>query len=91
MPTINGCAVLLAQMANPGVFEILVIMLTIVDDWQSGCVLGASVSTTKPIDRPRLTVVQKNRRAVHVLATDDDKGICAPLRWILEAEGYAIP
>jgi len=65
-------------------------MLTIVDDRRSGYVLVPPCPPRNP-STAHGSLPCKKRRTVQVLTTDDDKGFRAPRRWILEAEGYAIP
>jgi CheY-like chemotaxis protein len=59
MPGMDGWAVLTRLKADPGMAEVPVIMLTIVDEKHLGFTLGASEYLTKPIDRQRLTEVVK--------------------------------
>jgi CheY-like chemotaxis protein len=91
LPGMDGWAVLSALKADPGVADIPVIMLTIVDDRNLGYALGASDYLTKPIDRERLvTVLRQHRRDRPVLVVDDDAGLRQLLRRMLEPEGYAV-
>ncbi|MCQ3976180.1 MAG: hypothetical protein DPW09_22360 [Anaerolineae bacterium] len=60
---LDGWAALAALKADPGLANIPVIMVTIVDDKNKGFALGATDYLTKPIDRERLiTLVNKYRR-----------------------------
>jgi CheY-like chemotaxis protein len=87
----DGWAVLSALKADPGVADIPVVMLTIVDDKNLGYALGASDYLTKPIDRERLVMVLKqHRRDRPVLVVDDDVTLRQLLRRMLEPEGYTV-
>jgi signal transduction histidine kinase/CheY-like chemotaxis protein len=91
MPGMDGWAVLTALKADPDVADIPVVMLTIVDDKNLGYALGAADYLTKPIDRERLVAVLKqHRRDRPVLVVDDDAGVRALLRRMLEPEGYTV-
>ncbi len=91
MPGMDGWAVLTALKADPDVADIPVVMLTIVDDKNLGYALGASDYLSKPIDRERLVAVLKqHRRDCPVLVVDDDAGVRALLRRMLEPEGYTV-
>jgi len=91
MPGMDGWAVLCALMADADLCDIPVIMLTIVDDKQTGYALGASDYLTKPIDRARLlSVLERYRRDLPVLVVDDDASVRQLLRRTLEADGYAV-
>jgi CheY-like chemotaxis protein len=57
MPGMDGWSVLTALKADPGLADIPVIMLTIVDDKNRGYALGASDYMNKPIDRDRLLAI----------------------------------
>ena len=54
MPGIDGWSLLTTLKNSPELAEVPVIMLTIVDDKNLGCALGAADYLTKPIDRNRL-------------------------------------
>jgi GAF domain-containing protein/CheY-like chemotaxis protein/HAMP domain-containing protein len=91
MPGVDGWAVLSALKADPGLADIPVIMLTIVDDRNLGYALGASDYLTKPVDRERLaTVLHRYRRDLPILVIDDDPAFRELVRRILEREGYAV-
>jgi CheY-like chemotaxis protein len=91
MPGMDGWAVLSALKADPGVADIPVVMLTIVDDRNLGYALGAAEYLTKPIDRERLvTVLEKYRRDLPVLVVDDDLEVRQLLGRMLEPEGYTV-
>ncbi|HEY3065549.1 MAG TPA: GAF domain-containing protein [Methylomirabilota bacterium] len=91
MPGMDGWAVLSALKADPGLADIPVVMLTIVDDKNLGYALGAADYLTKPIDRQRLvTVLRQHRRDRPVLVVDDDAALRQLLRRMLEPEGYTV-
>jgi two-component system sensor histidine kinase/response regulator len=57
MPEMDGWCVLKALKADPGLAEIPVIMVTVVDNEPMGIGLGASNYLIKPVDRDRLAVL----------------------------------
>jgi CheY-like chemotaxis protein len=57
MPELDGWCVLKELKADPGLAEIPVIMVTIVDNEPMGIALGASDYLIKPVDRERLAVL----------------------------------
>jgi CheY-like chemotaxis protein/anti-sigma regulatory factor (Ser/Thr protein kinase) len=91
MPGMDGWAVLAALKADPGVADIPVVMLTIVDDRNLGYALGAADYLTKPIDRERLVaVLKKYRRDLPALVVDDDPVLRELLGRTLNAAGYTV-
>jgi len=94
MPDMDGWAVLSALKADPETVEIPVIMLTIVDDKNTGFALGASDYITKPIDRKRLSGVIKKYcdDSSQVLVVEDDDATREMFCRLVEKEGApAIP
>ena len=59
MPGMDGWAVLQALKSDPELCDIPVIMLTMIDDKNTGYALGATDYLTKPLDRERLAAVLK--------------------------------
>jgi PAS domain S-box-containing protein len=57
MPEVDGWSVLKELKADPGLAEIPVIMVSVVDNLQMGISLGASNFLIKPVDRDRLAVL----------------------------------
>src|SRR5262245_34169803 len=91
MPGLDGWAVLSSLKADPGLADIPVIMLTMLDDRNLGYTLGASDYLTKPLDRERLAVVlRKYRRDLPVLVVDDDEPLRQLMRRVLEREGFQV-
>jgi GAF domain-containing protein/CheY-like chemotaxis protein len=91
MPGLDGWAVLTALKADATTMAIPVVMLTMLDDRGLGFALGATEYLTKPVDRERLlAVLRPERRDLPVLVVDDDPGLRALLRRMLEREGYAV-
>src|SRR5262249_41747648 len=76
MPGPVGWWVLAASGKDPGVADIPVIMITIVDEPRRGIALGAAGYLTKPIDRERLHRLVSRFRAqvppTRVLVVEDD-------------------
>ncbi|MEW6210166.1 MAG: response regulator [Acidobacteriota bacterium] len=74
MPGVDGWAVLAALKADPELADIPVIMLTMIDDRNTGFALGADDYLTKPVDREKITAVLKKYRAegCRVMIVDDD-------------------
>ena len=76
MPQMDGWSVLRQLKEIPGVAEIPVILLSIVDDRPMGHSLGAADYLTKPIDRNRLLSVLENHLSEQVsptiLVVEDD-------------------
>jgi len=94
MPGMDGWAVLSTLKADPDLADIPVIMLTIVDDKNTGFALGASDYLTKPIDRHRLTAVLEKYRCEDlvgsILVVEDDATTREMLRRTLEKEGWVV-
>ena len=94
MPHMDGWAVLTALKAEPGLADIPVIMLTMIDEKNFGYLLGASDYMTKPIDRQRLaTMLHKYRPAqpaCTVLVVEDDSATRRRLRRMLKKQGWAV-
>lgn len=93
MPGMDGWTVLSALKADPDLFSIPVIMVTILDDEAMGYALGASDYVTKPIDRERLSTILDKYRHRHrnsVLLVDDDPQARSILRSMLEVEGWKV-
>ena len=74
MPRMDGWAVLIALKSDPGLSDIPVIIVTILEDRGIALSLGAAEFMTKPVERARLTAIlhQYLRRSGPVLVVDDD-------------------
>ena len=91
MPGMDGWAVLSTLKADPGLADIPVIMLTILDDKNLGYALGAADYLTKPIDREHLAaILNRYRRDLPILVVDDDLALRQLTRRILERQGYTV-
>jgi signal transduction histidine kinase/DNA-binding response OmpR family regulator len=99
MPGMDGWTVLAALKASPELHDTPVIMLTIVDERDTGFLLGAADYVVKPIDNERLAaLVSAHRRdkrpladgEAPILIVEDDASLRALLRRNLQAEGWAV-
>ena len=94
MPEVDGWTVLAALKADPGLADIPVIMLSIVDDKSQGYALGASEFVCKPIDREHLLQVLMKHCGLHFagscLLVDDDSDLRRLVRQEIESEGWAV-
>jgi CheY-like chemotaxis protein len=74
MPRMDGWAVLTALKSDPGLAEIPVIIVTVLEDRGIAVSLGAAEFLTKPVDRPRLaaTLRQHVYGSGVVLVVDDE-------------------
>ena len=94
MPGMDGWAVLSALKNDPELADIPVVMLTIVDDQNTGYALGAAEYLTKPVDRDRLATVLKkyagDGHARFALVVDDEPEAREVLRRLLESHGWSV-
>jgi len=94
MPEMDGWSVLTALKGDPGLADIPVVMVSILDDVRLGVALGASEYLTKPIDRDRLSAVVARYRpaagAGTVLVVEDDPAVREILRRVLERDGWSV-
>jgi signal transduction histidine kinase/CheY-like chemotaxis protein len=92
MPSMDGWAVLTALKNSPELYDVPVIMLTMVDDQQMGFTLGAADYLTKPIDRARLldVLARYRRQDARVLLVEDDAPTRELVRRTLEKEGFVV-
>ena len=65
MPGMDGWSVLGALKSDPGLADIPVVMVTMIDEKRIGYSLGASDYLTKPIDRARLAATLGKYRRSH--------------------------
>jgi CheY-like chemotaxis protein len=92
MPGVDGWTVLAAIKGDPGLADIPVILVTIVDEKHRGYALGAVEYMVKPIDRERLAAVLRAlcTRPGHVFLVDDDGDGRAMMSSSLAAEGWTV-
>lgn len=93
MPGMDGWAVLTALKADPAFVDILVVMLTIVDDKRLGYALGAVDYLTKPLDGERLTTVIRQHWCAPppaALVIEDDLALRELLQRTLTKEGWRV-
>jgi CheY-like chemotaxis protein len=94
MPGMDGWTVLSLLKADPLVYNIPVIMLTMMDDKKRGYALGATNYITKPFDRKHLSKLLKSYGCAHppcpVLLVDDDATTRRMMRIMLEKAGWSV-
>jgi CheY-like chemotaxis protein len=100
LPNMNGWEVLTALKADPELADIPVIVMSIVDDKNTGFRLGATDYLTKPIDYKRLTRLLHQYRPSadaallpfvgQVLVVEDDATTREMFRRMLEKEGWKV-
>jgi signal transduction histidine kinase/DNA-binding response OmpR family regulator len=94
MPEMDGWSVLSELKADPELYDVPVIMVTIVDDPVRGFTLGAADYATKPLDRQRLARILRRYTCpsppCSVLLVEDDLPTRMMTRNILEKEGWTV-
>lgn len=94
MPKMDGWAVLTALKADPKLWDIPVVMLTVTNNAEMGLGLGASEYIAKPIDRRRLSAVLAKYRpannACRVLVIEDDEATRQVLKRSLIKERWTV-
>jgi PAS domain S-box-containing protein len=94
MPDRDGWSVLAELKADPGLRDVPVIMVTMVDDPERGFTLGVAEYATKPVDRQRLSHILKKYTCANppcpVLIVENDSATRAITRGVLEKEGWKV-
>ncbi|MFO1499522.1 MAG: response regulator [Verrucomicrobiota bacterium] len=94
MPGMDGWAVLAALKSDPGLADIPVVMMSMLDNKEMGFSLGASDFLTKPIDWALLHQFLKRHTlpagAKLILAVDDDPSMLELLERQLSASGWEV-
>ena len=94
MPEMDGWSVLRALKADPGLHDIPVIMVSMVEDKSRGYALGAVDYLTKPVDRAALRKTlerYKNTRAVsRAMLVEDDADTRTMMARTLAREGWEV-
>lgn len=99
LPNMNGWEVLSALKADPELADIPVIIMSMVDERNTGFTLGAAEYLTKPIDYQRLTRLLRRFQAesVHslpsqkrILVVEDDTATREMFRRMLEREAWIV-
>jgi signal transduction histidine kinase/DNA-binding response OmpR family regulator len=94
MPDLDGWTVLAALKGDPGLADIPVVFVTILDEKTRGYSLGASDYLVKPVDRERLAQVLRrlcgDPVSGRILVVEDDETTRAVIRHALEGEGWSI-
>lgn len=94
MPERNGWLVLQDLKRNPDTQDIPVIILSIVDEKQTGFSLGAAEYLVKPINKKillhKLKNIEKLTHIKNILIVDSEHDTCELLESVLLAEGYQV-
>lgn len=94
MPNTDGWAVLSTLKADPDLSDIPVIMMTIVDEKNTGYTLGVADYLLKPIERDRLlSILNKYRHPpsdYSILLVEDDANAREMLQRALQSEGWLV-
>ncbi|GJD75993.1 MHYT domain-containing protein [Methylobacterium goesingense] len=92
MPEVDGWTVLATLKADAATRDIPVVMVSFVADAALSASLGAADALPKPVDWGRLKAVltRLGPEAGGVLVVDDDAGMRARLRHVLERDGWAV-
>jgi len=94
LPDVDGWTVLAALKGEPGLAEIPVVIVTIVDEQRRGIALGAAGYLTKPIDRERLIEVVSRLRVSgapgSVLVVEDEEEQRQLVRASLGTRGWTV-
>ena len=94
MPEKDGWDVLRSLKADPRLFAIPVVMLSIIDEKNKGYALGASDYVVKPVNRQQLVSVLEKYRAWdspnRVLVVEDDPDMRRRLHSMLSDEGWEV-
>jgi GAF domain-containing protein/CheY-like chemotaxis protein/HAMP domain-containing protein len=94
MPDLDGWTVLAALKGDPGLADIPVVLVTIVDEKARGFALGATDYMVKPIDRERLASVLRticgDRPVPHILVIEDDEDTRLVIRQTLQRAGWSV-
>src|SRR6516225_7895637 len=94
LPDVDGWTVLAALKGEPGLAEIPVVIVTIVDEQRRGIALGAAGYLTKPIDRERLIEAVSRLQVADapgtVLVVEDDEDQRQLIRESLGARGWTV-
>jgi PAS domain S-box-containing protein len=94
MPGMDGWQVMTHLKSDPETADIPVILLSIVDDRNTGFALGATEYITKPFDRDRLAAVlariSTQRGSRRALVVDDQAENRELLRHALEGDGWTV-
>jgi adenylate cyclase len=94
MPGMDGWAVLRALKADPGLRDIPVIMVTMLEDRSKAYSLGATDYLVKPVDRTQLGKLvaryHSPDRAPKVLLVDDDDAVRDVVSRLMIADGWEV-
>ena len=94
MPGMDGWQVLGQLKADPSLYDIPVVMVTVTEDRNLAYSLGATDYITKPVNRKRLLDVLRRQQCMpagcRILVVDDDRDQRNLLRSVLESKGWQV-
>ena len=94
MPDVDGWTVLRELRQDPELRDVPVVIISMLDDKNTGYALGAANYITKPVDRDQLAAVLRRHRRhdppYPVLVVEDDDNTRAMVRRMLEREGLEV-
>jgi len=93
MPDIDGWTVLAAIKGDPVLADIPVVLMSIVDEKNSGYSLGATDYLIKPVNREKLSNALRKicgAKGQHVLLVEDDESVRKTMQQALERDGWTV-
>jgi CheY-like chemotaxis protein len=94
MPDMDGWSVLRALKADPGLRDVPVVMLTMLDDKTKGYSLGATDYLVKPVDKKQLHAIlsryYKPEKSCSVLLVEDDPSVRDVMKRALDKTGWEV-
>jgi signal transduction histidine kinase/DNA-binding response OmpR family regulator len=94
MPDMDGWSVLRALKADPGLRDVPVVMLTMLDDKTKGYALGATDYLVKPVDKKQLQAILSRyyepEKPCSVLLVEDDPSTRDVMKRALDKTGWEV-
>jgi signal transduction histidine kinase/DNA-binding response OmpR family regulator len=94
MPDMDGWSVLRALKADPGLQDVPVVMLTMLDDKSKGYSLGATDYLVKPVEKGRLLTILSRyyqpEKSCTVLLVEDDRSTREMMKRTLDKTGWDV-